>query len=119
MKDDSVDGNMSTVIHMEEFRELVSLLWARSLPLSVFPRLPFLLLLLNISTRVVPVRDLGASRLMFWFIVTLTRPGGFFLPSRSLAQLWAVCSCLGLTFAASPWMRLPPLRFQVSKEGRT
>ena len=105
-------------LHMKEFCELVSLLWPHSLPLSVAPRLSFLLLLLpNISKRVVPVRDLGATRLMFWFILILRKPGDFFLPRRSLAQLWVLRSCLLLTFVASPWMRLPPLRFQVSNEG--
>lgn len=54
---------------------------------------------------------------MFWFILIHTKPGDFFLPSRSLAQLWVLCSCLLLTFVASPWMRPPPLRFQVSHEG--
>ena len=94
------------------------MLWPHSLPLSVAPRLSFLLLLLpNISKRVVPVRDLGAARLMFWFILILRKPGDFFLPRRSLAQLWVLRSCLLLTFVASPWMRLPPLRFQVSNEG--
>ena len=116
-KMDSVGGNMSTELHMKEFCELVSLLWPHSLSLSVAPRLSFLLLLLpNISKRV-PVRDLGAERLMFWFILILRKPGDFFLPRRSLAQLWVLCSCLLLTFVASASMRLPPLRFQVSNEG--
>lgn len=106
------------VIHMDEFCEPPRCSGHAAFLCLWLPRLPFLLLLLlNISARVAPVTDLGPARLMFWILVIFTKPGGFFLPSRSLAQLWALCSCLLLASVASPWMRLPPLRFQASKEG--